>query len=136
MRQVIYRSTTTAPSGRAAEDTPEILKSAQALNGVDGISGILYVEGPHFLQVIEGGAESIASLLERLFADRRHKDIIILSDKNVDHREFGDWTMIQRDPVDDVAGYKVDDFDERMRVLLFTAAPETIAHFSRLALAA
>mgnify|MGYP001094798341 FL=1 len=136
MRQVIYRSTTTALSGRAADDAAEILKAAQALNGVDGISGILYVEGADFLQVIEGSAESITGLLERLFADHRHKDITTLSDTNIDHREVGDWTMILRDPVDDIAGFKADDFDERMRVLLFTASPKTVMYFSRLAHAA
>ena len=136
MRQVIYRSISTAASGRAADDAPEILKVAHGLNGVDGITGILYVEGRNFLQVIEGEAESIASLLERLLADPRHKDVTILSDISTSEREFGDWTMLQRDPVDDMASFKADDFDERMRVLLFTASPQTVEHFSRLALAA
>ncbi|QKR99660.1 BLUF domain-containing protein [Sphingomonas sp. CL5.1] len=136
MRQVIYRSISTAASGLAADDAPEILKVAKALNGVDGITGILYIDGQNFLQVIEGEAESIAGLLERLLADPRHMDIAILSDTSIDEREFGDWTMVQRDPVDDIGGFKADDFDERMRVLLFTASPQTVEHFSRLALAA
>lgn len=128
MRQVIYRSTTTAGSGRASDDIPAILAQAVARNGIDGITGLLYTEDDHFLQVIEGPEDSIADLVERLDADPRHRDVRILVDRTIDEREFGDWTMIYRDRRE-----STDDFDDRLRVLLAGVSSETADYFRALA---
>lgn len=128
MRQVIYRSTTTAVSGTAAEDIPAILYDARARNGLEGITGLLYSERESFLQVIEGHDECVEDMLTRLEADSRHCDIRILVDREIDEREFGDWTMAYRDRRE-----SVDDFDDRMRVLLAGVSPQTANHFRALA---
>lgn len=128
MRQIIYRSTTTSASGRAADDIPGIVRQAAARNGIEGISGLLYSEGSSFLQAIEGPEESIAGLLETLYADPRHRDIAILVDREADAREFGDWTMVYRDRRE-----SVDAFDERLRVLLAGVSDETVRYFRALA---
>lgn len=128
MRQIIYRSTTTSASGRAADDIPGIVRQAAARNGIEGISGLLYSEGASFLQAIEGPEESIADLLDHLYADPRHRDVVILVDRAIDHREFGDWTMVYRDRRE-----SVDAFDERMRVLLAGVSDETVRYFRALA---
>ncbi len=128
MRQIIYRSTTTAPSGRASDDIPGILRQAVARNGIDGITGLLYSEEASFLQVIEGPDDSIVDLLDSLRADPRHRDMRILVDRPITTREFGDWTMIYRDRREDT-----DAFDERMRVLLTGVSDETARYFRALA---
>ena len=130
MRQIIYRSVTTAPSGRAADDIPAILREAVARNGLEGITGLLYTEQDSFLQVIEGPEESILSLLQSLEADDRHRDLQILLDQPIDRREFGDWTMACRDRRE-----SSDAFDERMRVLLAGVSDETVRYFRALAVA-
>ena len=127
MRQIVYRSTTTAASGRAADDIPGILKEAVARNGIEGITGLLYSEGADFLQAIEGPDDSIAGLLDSLQADPRHRDITVLVDDQIDEREFGDWTMVYRDRRE-----SVDDFDERLRVLLNGVSAETSTYFRAL----
>lgn len=127
MRQIIYRSTTTARSGRAADDIPGIVRQAAARNGIDGVTGLLYSEGASFLQAIEGPPDSIADLLASLYADPRHRDIDILVDREIDRREFGDWTMVYRDRRE-----SVDAFDERMRVLLAGVSDETVRYFRAL----
>lgn len=128
MRQIIYRSTTTADSGRASDDIPAILAQAVARNGIDGITGLLYTEDDSFLQAIEGPEESMADLLDRLEADDRHRNIRILVERGIDEREFGDWTMIYRDRRE-----SIDDFDDRMRVLLAGVSRETADYFRALA---
>jgi hypothetical protein len=127
MRQIIYRSTTTAGSGRAADDVPGILRQAVARNGIEGITGLLYTEDDAFLQAIEGPAESMSDLLARLYQDGRHRQLEILVDRPVERREFGDWTMIYRDRRE-----SIDAFDDRLRVLLAGVSDETVEHFRAL----
>lgn len=127
MRQIIYRSTTTADSGRAADDIPGILRQAVARNGIDGITGLLYTEEGAFLQAIEGPSDSMSDLLARLRNDDRHSALEILVDRPIEHREFGDWTMIHRDRRE-----TTDAFDDRLRVLLAGVSDETVAQFRAL----
>jgi hypothetical protein len=128
MRQVIYRSKTTADSRRAADDIPGILHQAVARNGIEGITGLLYSEEDAFLQVIEGASDSIEDLLDSLHVDPRHCHLTILVDRAIEEREFGDWTMVHRDRRE-----SIDAFDERMRVLLSGVSDETVRHFRALA---
>lgn len=127
MRQIIYRSTTTADSGRAADDIPGILRQAVARNGVEGITGLLYTEEDTFLQAIEGPVQSMTELLLRLYDDDRHRDLRILVDRPIEQREFGDWTMIYRDRRE-----SSDAFDDRLRVLLAGVSDETVELFRAL----
>lgn len=130
MRQIIYRSTTTAESGRAVEDIPGILRQAIARNGIDGITGLLYTEADAFLQAIEGPSDSMSDLLARLYSDDRHRDLTILVDRPIARRDFGDWTMIYRDRRE-----SRDAFDDRLRVLLAGVSDETVKYFRALQLA-
>ncbi len=125
MRQIIYCSITTAPSGRSAGAIPDIVRQAAPRNGLEGITGLLYAEGDAFLQAIEGPDDSIADLLDRLRRDDRHRDIRIMVDRAIDQREFGDWTMAYRDRRE-----QVDAFDDRLRVLL-AGVSRTIADYFR-----
>lgn len=127
MRQIIYRSTTTADSGRAVDDIPDILRQAVARNGIEGITGLLYIEDDAFLQVIEGPSDSMSDLLARLYDDKRHRDLTILVDRPIAQREFGDWTMIYRDRRE-----SIDAFDDRLRVLLAGVSDETVGYFRAL----
>ena len=127
MRQIVYRSITTDPSGRAAGQVPAIVRDASARNGIEGVTGLLYCEGAAFLQAIEGDDAGIADLLERLHTDPRHRDLEVLVDRTIDEREFGDWAMAWRDRRE-----SVDDFDRRLRVLLAGVSPETAAYFRSL----
>ena len=127
MRQIIYRSTSTSGSGRAADDIPGILRQAVAHNGLDGITGLLYTEEGAFLQAIEGPPDSMSDLLARLYDDDRHHALEILVDRAIERREFGDWTMIHRERRE-----STDAFDDRLRVLLAGVSDETVAQFRAL----
>ena len=127
MRQVIYCSITTAPTKRSADAIPGIIREAGPRNGLEGITGLLYAEGDAFLQAIEGPDDSVADLIERLGRDERHRDLRVLIDRDVDTREFGDWTMAYRDRRE-----SVDAFDDRLRVLLAGVSPETASYFRAL----
>lgn len=127
MRQIIYISVTTNPSGRAEDDVVAITRQASLRNGLDGITGLLYTQGADFLQAIEGPDDSIADLLASLEVDPRHRDVRILIDRQTEEREFGDWMMVHRGRRE-----TVDDFDRRLHGLLLGVSHETAGYFRAL----
>lgn len=85
-------------TSRAALDLDDdqlrsIHEAAQALNGVDGISGLLLFNGTQFLQWIEGPPEAVDELVERLRRDPRHDAFEIRDERIADGRVFGGWSM-------------------------------------------
>lgn len=87
-RQIFYTSRS-APG----VDVDQILQQSRHNNAVDGITGLLWHDGTHFLQVIEGPELSVASTYARIMGDTRHTELAILSDRSVSTREFGYWSM-------------------------------------------
>lgn len=125
LRQIVYRSRV-APAVPATQ-LADILHSAQQLNAIDGITGLLYADGERFLQVLEGPEESVALTYARILADTRHFDIVKEVDRGIDAREFGDWTMADRSD-----RRERDVFDIRMRTALTEASAETRSWFDRM----
>lgn len=87
-RQLFYTSRS-APG----VDVDCILQQSRHNNAVDGITGLLWHDGSHFLQVIEGPESSVAATYARIANDPRHSELTILSDRSLGTREFGYWSM-------------------------------------------
>jgi len=91
LHRVIYMST--AVGVLRAEELDRIYLRAQAANARAGITGLmLFYEGV-FLQVLEGPAAGVTSLLERIRRDRRHSSVIVLESGPADERSFGGSAM-------------------------------------------
>lgn len=118
MRQLLYASVSTAPRGRA--DLDAILEASRHNNAIDGVTGLLWSDRTRFIQVLEGPEVSVAQTFARISADPRHRDVSVLSDREVSDREFGSWSMAYRDPK-----LPSESHDERVRHLL-TAAPAEV----------
>jgi len=88
LRQLLYASRS-APG----VDVDRILQQSRHNNAVDGITGLLWHDGSHFLQVIEGPESSVAATYARIVSDSRHDELTILSDRAIAAREFGYWSM-------------------------------------------
>lgn len=71
----------------------DLVQEASRLNALDGITGVLFVDGEHFIQIVEGGAEAISSLKLRLARDDRHKDIETLLETSSNSKLFLGWDM-------------------------------------------
>ena len=119
MRQIIYASQSIGE--RAIDLAPAILRQSRTHNGIDGITGLLCAREDRFLQVLEGPRESVELTLGRIMADPRHHAIEVLSDRPVETRDFGDWSMAWRE-----RGQPGDMLEERLRVLL-AGVPENVA---------
>lgn len=105
-------------------DIEGILEESRRNNAIDGVTGLLWSDGTHFLQVLEGPDETVGATMGRILADHRHSAIVVLRDEAVDAREFGGWSMEFRG-----ADIAADAHDLRMRRLLEKASEPVRAQF-------
>jgi hypothetical protein len=119
MLQLVYISSV----ARAAELT-SILAVSRVNNRRDGISGLLYCDGVRFLQALEGPTLAVETAYARIKQDPRHNALVILSRREVEAREFGDWAMAERR-----VGEEGDQFCARVDRLLAHTAPNVRATF-------
>ncbi|MES2989542.1 MAG: BLUF domain-containing protein [Pseudomonadota bacterium] len=122
MLQLVYVSSA-APGLNAAEPA-EILAVSRRNNRSAGITGLLYSDARRFLQVLEGPTDTVEQAFARIAADPRHRAIVVLSRRDIDVREFGEWEMAHRQP-----GSDADIFVERVAQLTAGAAPNIRATF-------
>lgn len=122
MRQILYVSKSTVPGDKA--DLAGILNQSRHNNAMDGITGLLWSDGRHFLQVFEGPEDSVAATFERIRRDLRHEEMIVLHDRATEKPEFGGWSMVHRR-----ANEPADAYDFQVRRLLLNASTPIREHF-------
>jgi hypothetical protein len=70
-----------------------ILRTAREWNEQVGVTGMLVYADGSFMQVLEGPAEEVDALLDRISSDPRHRGVMLLLREPIQTREFGRWTM-------------------------------------------
>lgn len=91
MRQLLYVSSTPRDIAPAALNA--ILATARANNALLGVTGLLiYIDGG-FLQILEGDERAVRDLYMRICTDRRHWEVRLLLDREVESRAFTGWSM-------------------------------------------
>jgi hypothetical protein len=89
--QIIYSSESATPM--QMEDLEEILEHARRSNAQKGVTGALvYVDGV-FLQILEGEAETVQSLMATIGRDVRHETVTVLKQGEIPAPVFKDWKM-------------------------------------------
>jgi hypothetical protein len=121
MFQLVYVSSV-AP-GRTIS-IGNILVASRRNNTRDGITGLLYADTRRFLQALEGPEDKVLAAMARIEADPRHRAVVILSRRQIEAREFGDWAMAHNE-----AGQDDDATIERIERLVANAAPSVKATF-------
>ena len=95
--QLIYFSRSTfvpaEPTNGIEPNVARILLKSRANNKKNGLVGVLYFGDGCFFQCLEGEAEAVDTLYEKLLNDFRHKDLKILSRKSIDSLSFSNWSM-------------------------------------------
>ncbi len=91
LKQIIYASSL-AP-GVDESCIEGILEAAVANNSRQGFTGLLLYVNRSFLQVLEGEAEALDALFEKIRQDPRHTRPWTLSSAPIAQREFADWSM-------------------------------------------
>jgi hypothetical protein len=87
-------------ASRAADSVDQeallaILRKSKAENTANGITGVLCFSGGIFLQLLEGGRQQVNPLYNRIAADKRHLDVVLLSYEEIGERRFAGWSMGQ-----------------------------------------
>lgn len=93
MHLISYVSTSLIPAQRVETSLIEITETAVRQNSEAGITGVLFFQGNHFFQVIEGMEADLQTLYGKLERDPRHGDLAKLIDQPVSARQFADWSM-------------------------------------------
>jgi hypothetical protein len=88
-------------------------------NRQNRVSGVLFCQNDTFLQWLEGPADDVCSLMERISPDPRHKDVSVLSAGWMPARRYPAWPMQLADQTDFERLYEAD-----RAMLAFDAAAE------------
>jgi hypothetical protein len=90
--RLIYKSTATEEviSNRMLRDIEE---QASAANTEKGITGLLVLTGNIFLQVLEGSSRDVTALFGNIIADKRHREVELVTFQPIDGRCFDQWSM-------------------------------------------
>ncbi len=93
MQLVMYISDYDRPLSDLNSDLRAILKTAITHNLTNNITGILFFDNGKFIQILEGEAEHLTPLLDRIQLDTRHKNVNILMNEPIEKREIDIWSM-------------------------------------------
>ena len=86
---------TLKPEGLKPDALHAILKKSTTNNPAVGVTGVLCFSGSVFLQVLEGGRSQVSALYNRIAADPRHRDVVLLTYDEIAERRFAGWAMGQ-----------------------------------------
>ena len=75
------------------ETLDAILQASRKANPPLGITGLLCHSDTVFMQVLEGGRETVNRLYARIANDPRHNDVTLLNYQEITERRFSSWTM-------------------------------------------
>ena len=121
MIQVSYISQTTVPM--PPEALLSLLDECRRNNEKLGVTGLLLYANGTFLQAIEGEAEVVDALIERICEDSRHDNIKMLQRVEIDEPRYAEWSMgfniIGKDDLDEIEGlrnFTAETFDFRLLI--------------------
>jgi Sensors of blue-light using FAD len=77
------------------EELVAILKKSKVNNPRAGVTGVLCFSEGIFMQVLEGGRTAVNQLYNRIAADVRHSDVVLLHYDEIAERRFAGWSMGQ-----------------------------------------
>lgn len=91
MRELVYISAARRHCDPA--ELAAILEPARKNNARLGVTGILLYDAGSFIQVLEGDEPVVRELFETIKRDPRHHQVLVLGERSIDKRSFGEWTM-------------------------------------------
>jgi hypothetical protein len=91
--RLLYASRAKEPLNQDVIDA--ILQTSRKGNPALGITGLLCHSGNIFMQVLEGGRETVCELYNRIASDPRHTDVVLLQYEEITERRFAGWSMGQ-----------------------------------------
>ncbi len=92
LKRLSYVSRFSRPLTR--DEITRLTNESEERNRELGVTGMLLSSGGIFYQVLEGPADEVDRLFQKIAADPRHKDVLVLaSQEQVEDRQFPSWAM-------------------------------------------
>ena len=127
--QVLYVSRVAADIGH--REIRAILEHSRRRNRMLDVTGCLTCTGRHFAQVIEGRADAVQALIERICVDPRHEGMRRVLERPIATRQYPMWSMayLYDDALDAMLALHVEREDDDMAAALRTLRrikPDTV----------
>jgi hypothetical protein len=91
---LIYRSVSRLPPGAPGlAGLADILCVSRTRNAQLGVTGVLYSDGVHFTQCLEGATETVELVFRSIAQDERHRDVVVVSRYECTRRAFAEFSM-------------------------------------------
>lgn len=74
-------------------EVADILAKSRANNRIKRLVGVLCFGDGIFFQCLQGKADDVAQLLEVIKQDKRHTDLQMLHQTNIEEKTFAKWSM-------------------------------------------
>ncbi|UOG74657.1 BLUF domain-containing protein [Hymenobacter tibetensis] len=91
MIHIIYISRAVRPL--SDQDLQLLLDQCRRDNGRHDVTGVLFYSHGNIAQLIEGEADVLEPLFEKISRDGRHSNVTKLVDKPISVRSFAEWSM-------------------------------------------
>ena len=91
MIELCYTSVACQPVTR--EGLRDLLRSARERNSALGVTGLLVYDDHRFIQILEGEAEAVYGIYERVKADPRHTEVELVYQGAIEQAAFAGWAM-------------------------------------------
>ena len=89
-----YTSESLIPQDELQKTIESIVLDAQLRNISSGVTGILFYQDGHFVQLLEGYQSALQDLLTRIRRDPRHQDLRVFLDAQILDRNCAEWSMV------------------------------------------
>ncbi|WP_298141386.1 BLUF domain-containing protein [uncultured Acinetobacter sp.] len=93
MHTLCYISHATFEMPMQMQHLSDILTEARQFNARHDIHGVLYFADGKFLQCLEGQAEDLEQVMQRICRDPRHQDLHIILQQPLSQPLFCSWSM-------------------------------------------
>lgn len=95
MIELIYVSR--PKKGLSQSSVIDLLYTCRKNNSLNDLTGLLLYDGSDvFIQSIEGTAEMVETLFERIKIDRRHSHVSLIVKQDINQRSYPNWHMAYR----------------------------------------
>ena len=88
---VVYSSRALTPL--SDRDLQELMRTAQARNQQERVTGVVLYDNSRFFQWLEGPTEAVDRIMGSIRKDQRHTDVQVITERRSTSRSFGQWDM-------------------------------------------
>ncbi len=95
---LLYVSECLLTPDRASTEVAEIVRGSRDRNGPLGVTGALIYTPGAFAQILEGSEAALATLMDSIRRDKRHRNVREISVSAIEERRYRRWSMAYGGP--------------------------------------